>query len=372
VRNRARGKGEGSVYKRADGYWVAAVEAGRDAQGKRRKLRAVRARKADALDALDELRRQANLGVVPNRARTVGTYLDWWLSDVIAGTVTAGTLHEYRTRVKRITPVIGRVRLDRLTAADVQGLARRLAENYPRSPKTRAHTLATLRQALRWAVGADLIVRNPAEHVTVKRSAVRVDDTLTAEEAKAVLAAAAGDEEFGALWWLALTYGVRIGELMALRWADIDFGTEEMTVRRAATKTDAGHRTLPLTAEAKRVLQEHRRLGGERVSPIEGYVFCRPDGQPLYHQLVHNRWNDLLREAQVTHLCRNCGSDDRCSTSVRRFHASRHTAATMLLEAGIPLEVVSAILGHSTIGITADVYAKVRGDLKRRGLDRLS
>jgi integrase len=366
-----RGRGEGSIYKRADGYWVGQVEAGRGIGGKRRKARVVRARRADVVAALDELRRQVRLGVVPDNTRTVATYLEWWLSDVIAGTVTAGTLHEYNTRVKRITPVIGHVKLGKLTTAHVQHLANHLAKTYPRSAKTRAHTLATLRQALRWAVGADLIVRNPAEHVTVKRSAVKVDDTLTATDAKAVLTAAAGDVELGAFWWLALVFGLRIGELMALRWPDIDFTRDEMTVRRAATKTDAGHRTLPLIPEAKRVLQEHRQHGST-VAPLAGYVFCRTDGQPLYHQLVHNRWNDLLREAQVTHLCRNCGSGDRCSSSVRRFHVSRHTAATMLLEAGIPLEVVSAILGHSTIGITADVYAKVRGDLKRRGLERLS
>jgi hypothetical protein len=95
-------------------------------------------------------------------------------------------------------------------------------------------------------------------------------------------------------------------------------------------------------------------------------VFCRPDGQPLYHQLVHNRWNDLLGVAGVTHMCRNCGSDERCSSSVRGFHTTRHTAATMLLERGVELEVVSAILGHSNIGMTAGVYAKVRSDLKRR------
>jgi integrase len=366
-----RGKGEGSVYKRADGYWVAAVEAGRSDHGKRRKLRAVRARKADALEALDELRRKARLGVVPTL--TVASFLEFWLDDVIGGEVTAGTLHEYHTRVKRIIPVLGRIRLDRLTAADVQRLSKVLAANYPRSPKTRNHTLATLRQALRWAVGADMIVRSPAEYVKgPKLSPVKVDDTLLAEEAKAVLAAAATDVELGAFWWLAVAYGLRIGELMAMRWSDIDFAEDEMTVRRATTKSDAGHRTLPLTPEAKRVLQEHRSTGPTIVAPLAGYVFHRDNGQQLYHQLVHNRWNDLLRRASIKHVCRNCDSDDRCSSSVRRFHTSRHTAATMLLEAGVELEVVSAILGHSNIGITADIYAKVRLDLKRRGLSRLN
>jgi len=362
-----RGHGEGSIYRRADGYWVGAVEAPRRPDGKRRKLRVVRRRKADVLDTLDELRRQVRQGVIPDQTRTVTTYLDWWLSDVIAGHVTAGTLHEYRTRVNRITPVIGHVRLGKLTTAHVQHLANQLAETYPRSPKTRATTLATLRQALRWAVGADLITRNPAEHVSAPRSdTVRVDDTLEVDEAKAVLTAAAKDAELGALWWLALTYGLRIGELMALRWSDID--TDEMTVRRS--KTPAGVRTLPLIPEATRVLKAHRSQRGT-VAPIDGYVFCRPGGQPLYHQLVHNRWNDLLRAAGITHMCRNCDSDDPCSSSVRRFHVSRHTAATMLLEAGVELEVVSAILGHSNIGITAGIYAKVRSDLKRKGLARL-
>jgi integrase len=184
-----------------------------------------------------------------------------------------------------------------------------------------------------------------------------------------VLAAAAVDDELGAFWWLALTYGLRIGELMALRWSDIDTVEQEMTVHRS--KTQAGVRTLPLIPEARRVLAEHRRRNAAGVSPFQGYVFARPDGQPLYHQLVHNRWNDLLRAAGITHLCRNCGSDDRCSTSVRRFHMTRHTAATMLLEADVPLEVVSAILGHANIAMTAGIYAKVRSDLKRRGLSRL-
>jgi integrase len=370
--HKRRGHGEGSVYQRADGYWVGSVEAGRNLEGKRRKLRVVHRRKADVLAALDDLKRQVRDGVVPDRTRTLATYLEWWLTDVVEGTVTDGSLHDYRSRVARITPVIGHVRLGKLTAAHVQHLANRLAETYPRSPRTRAHTLTTLRQALRWAVGADLLARNPAETVRGPKTAIAVvDDTLTAAEAKAVLAAAEDDTDLGALWWLALSYGMRKGELMALRWPDIDLTGDEMTVRRATTKTDAGHRTLPLIPAARRVLVEHRRANAGAVAPIDGHVFTRPDGRPLYHQLVDRRWNDLLAKAKVSHVCRNCGSDDDCSTSVRRFHSSRHTAATLLLEAGVELEVVSAILGHSSIGITADTYAKVRSDLKRKGLSAL-
>jgi integrase len=366
-----RGRGEGSIYRRSDGYWVGQVEAGRYPNGKRRRARVVRARRVDVVDALDELRRHAQQGIVSDRTRTVATYLEFWLDDVIAGQIGAETLRDYRKRVRRINPHIGHVKLAKLNATHVQALVNELARRYPRSPGTRAGTLATLRQALRWAVGAQLIPRNPAEVATTGgRQAIKVDDTLTADEAKAVLAAADGDTEMGALWWLALTYGLRLGELLDLRWSDVDLKGGDLIVRRA--KTRAGVRTLPLIPEAKRNLQEHRRRAPARVQSIEGYVFPSRVGTKRTDKRTREKWNALLRQAGIKHVCRNCGSADACSSSVRRFHVSRHTAATLLLEAGVPLEVVSAILGHANIGMTADIYAKVRSDLMRKGFARLN
>lgn len=362
-----RGRGEGSIYRRADGYWCGQVEAGYTAGGSRRRLRVVRRRRADVLEAMDQLRRDAQQGIVGDRTRTLGAYLDWWLDDVITGNVAAESLREYRKHVARITPHIGKVKLAKLNAAHVQSLARELGRRYPRSPATRSSTLATLRRALRWAVGAQLIPRNPAEHVAnVRAPAARVDDALTADEAHAVLHTAEGDP-LRAFWWLALTYGLRLGELLDLRWSDVS--DDAVTVRRS--KTRAGVRTLPLTDEAKRVLREHRnRRSQPTVSSIEGLVFPSQLGVRRTQQRTRTDWNHLLTKAGIKHVCRNCDSDDRCSSSVRRFHSSRHTAATLLLEAGVPLEVTSAILGHSSIGITANIYAKVRADLMRKGLDQ--
>jgi integrase len=366
-----RGKGEGSVYK--DGaYWVGAVEAGRTPAGRRRRVRVVRKKRRDVLEAMDELRRDAAQGITGDRTRSVATYLEWWLEDVVAGEVAAESLREYRKRVARIVPVIGHVKLAKLNAAHVQALSREIGRRYPRSPTTRAQTMATLRRALRWAVGAQLIPRNPAEHIggAVRTPVAKVDDTLTADEAKAVLTCACQDTELGALWWLALTYGLRLGELLDLRWSDVDLKGGELTVRRS--KTRAGVRTLPLTSEAKRVLKEHRKaVTVTGLRSIEGLVFPSAVGTRRMPQRVRDRWNALLRQAGVEHRCRNCQSDDRCSTSVRRFHVSRHTAATLLLEAGVPLEVVSAILGHANIGMTADTYTKIRSDLMRKGLAKL-
>lgn len=270
-------------------------------------------------------------------------------------------MRDYRTRVARITGVIGAVRLGNLTKAHVQQLANRLVDRYPRSPRTRNMTLALLRQALRWAV-PELMAHNVADGVRGPRTApADVDDTLDAADAKAVLAQAEGDR-LGALAWLAVTYGLRKGELRRLQTGDIDLAGDVLTVTRA--KTRAGVRTLPLTPEARRVLTRHLR----RHAAIGGHVFTTPDGRPLSEHKVSDYWNDLLTRAGIGHLCRNCASDENCSTSVRRFHSSRHTAATLLLEDGVPLEVVSAILGHAKINVTADIYAKVRADLIRRRL----
>jgi integrase len=363
-----RGRGEGSIYRRADGYWVGSVEAGRTAAGGRRKARVVRKYRKDVVAALDDLRRSTSGAAIPDRGRTLEAYLGWWLDEVMAGRVTAGSLREYRTRVNRVAPVIGHVRLGKLSAAHVQHLANRLGERFPRSPRTVAYTLTTLRSALRWAVTAGLIPRNPAEGVTgpYRGQTAKLDDTLTADEAKRVLQAAE-DDDLRALWWLALSYGLRLGELIGLRWPDIDFANRELTVRKA--KTAAGVRTLPLVSEAERVLRAHQRHGARGVS-IEGYVFVTEHGTKLYDKIVYREWNDLLRRARVQHRCRNCNSTATCSTSVRRFHSSRHTAATTLLEADIPLEVIAAVMGHSSIVVTSSIYAKVRADMQRKGLTR--
>jgi integrase len=361
--HKARGKGEGSVFKRADGYWVGKVEAGRTPEGKRHRLTVVRRRKADVLAALDDLKRLAEQGVVPDRSRSLSAFLDWWLDTVVAGDVTESSLREYGKRCARIKRTIGHVRLDKLGPLHVQTFANTLAADYPRSPKTVASTLSTLKRALRYAVGAELLVRNPAEHVKPPRKAqaTKIDDAMTEAEAEAVLAAARDDDALGAFWWLAMTYGLRIGELMALLWSDVDLDGRTLTVRRS--KTAAGERTVTLTDDAAAVLRDHRRR--QKVISAAGLVFSRPDGRALSGQYIGPLWAELLTHAGVAHVCRNCGTDTPCSTSVRRFHASRHTAASLLLNRGVPLEVVSSILGHASLSITADIYARVRGDLVR-------
>lgn len=364
------------MYRRSDGYWVAQVDAGLDRQGRRRRPRAVRRTKRDALAALDELRRHADQGVTPERTQTVGEFVEWWLATVLPGTVKASTAEDYSYMARRyVVAHVGRVKLSKLTPQHVKSMLRAL-EDDGLSPRTRQYARAVLRRALRWAEQHGLVVRNVAALVDgPRKSATKLDDTLDAAGAHAVIDAAAGDR-LEALAVVVLRLGLRKGEALALRWGDIDLDAGTLTVRGTlkrgrdggglyvdTTKTSAGTRELPLVAGTAEALREHRRRqAAERLAlgPLwidSAHVFTTATGTPVDPRNVNRWWSALCERAGVGH---------------RRFHAARHTAATLLLEQGVPLEVVSAVLGHAGLAITADVYAKVGMDAKRRALATLA
>jgi integrase len=372
---RRRGTGEGSVYQRADGRWVAQVEAGLDRAGRRRRPRAVRRTKREALAALDEFRRQVDQGVTPERTQSVGEFLEWWLATVLPDTVKPSTVDAYADIVRLyIAPHVGRVTLAKLTPQHVKSMLRAM-ETDGLSPRTRQYARAVLRRSLRWAEQHGLVPRNVAALVDgPRKTGTKLDDTLDAGGAAAVIDAAAG-HRLGALAVVVLRLGLRKGEALALRWDDIDVDAGTLTVRGTlkrrnggglyvdTTKSDAGPRELPLVAGTAEALREHRRRqGAERlaIGPLwtdTGHVFTTATGTPLDPRNVNRWWSALCERAGVGH---------------RRFHAARHTAATLLLEQGVPLEVVSAVLGHAGLAITADVYAKVGMDAKRRALATLA
>lgn len=354
-----RGHGEGSVFQRADGYWVGSVEAGRYPSGARRRARVVRRTKKAVLAELDGLRRRAALGAV-GRDQTVDEFVGWWIENVAAHKVAESSLTAYQARHRCwMTPYrIGSVRLRKLSAPDVQQWMSEL-EGQGIAPASRNAARVLLSSALRYAQGVGMVERNVVSFVAGAKAGRRLDDALTAEEVEAVLAAARGDR-LEALWVLALTYGMRPAEMLALRWDDVDLGAEVLRV--AKSKSESGVRDLPLVAGTLEALRAHRRRQvAERVEagPLwhrSGQVFTLPDGLPLPRRTFNREWHTLLAKAEVAD---------------RRPYCTRHTAATTLLEAGVPLEIVSAILGHSGIAITADVYARVRSDLKRRALAKL-
>jgi integrase len=203
-------------------------------------------------------------------------------------------------------------------------------------------------------VDADTAQRG-AEATTPPRPVRKEIKPLSREQARALLEAAKGDA-LHAFYVLAVTTGMRNGELLGLQWRDVDLDASTLQVRRTVfngvvspPKTAAGNRTIRLTGLAGAALREHRLARAkERIS---GWVFPSRAGTPLSVHNVHNRsWKPLLGRAGLP-----------AST---RMHDLRHTCATLLLSRGVPVKVVSEMLGHASVSITLGTYSHVLPDMQ--------
>ena len=327
------------------------------------------------LDRLKTARECVGSGVVADDRRTTGEYLHWWADTVLPGTVKPTTLDSYRQVLNDyVIPSVGAKPLSKLSTPDVRTMLRHL-EDRGLSPRTRQYARAVLRRALQLALVDGLVTRNVAALVDgPKKGTTRLDDAMTAAEARRVLEAASGDR-LEALAVIILTLGLRRGEALALRWEGADLRNGTLTVNGTLSfvprqglvvstpKTMSGARTIPLVEPALSALREHKRRQAQEhllagsLWHDGGWVFTTPTGTPLDPRNVLRWWH---------------GITDRAGVGRRRLHAGRHTAATLMLDRGVPLEVVSAVLGHAGLAITADVYARPTADAKRRALETIA
>ncbi len=365
-----RGNGEGNIRQRKDGRWEASTLVP-ECDGTRKRHYVYGATRTEAQGKLDEIRQRVRSGQPAKDASgTLGAYLDRWLVDGL-GEHKPTTRENYKTMVrKHINPVIGSVRLDRLSPLDVQGLIN--AKRATHSASTVRLIFAVLHRALEQAVEWELMARNPAAKVKRPRAGAPHTRFLSAEEAEAVLTTARGTRLY-ALVAVALAIGLRRGEALALRWSDVDFVRGSLTVRRTLSrvggelvfttpKSDKA-RTVPLPEPSLRVLREHRQvLIAERLALGPAWedndlVFPSRLGTPAEPR-------NVLREFHAVVL--------RAGIPPARFHTLRHSCGALLVVQGVHLQVVAAILGHSDIRITSSVYAHVGEQLQRDAADRMA
>ncbi len=374
--SRRRGHGEGAVYfDEAKRLWVGAFQLPPDESGRRRRKYVRAKRKQDLLAKLEQARREAASGQpVPDQRRTTSEYLRWWCAEVLPGTVKESTAQDYVWLIEAyIIPAIGRHPLAQLSPEHVHSMLRAM-EKRGLSPRTRRLTRSILRRTLTTAERYGYVQRNVASLTDPpKIGSTRLDDALTAEEARAVLDAAAGDR-FAALAEVVLALGLRKGEALALCWEDVDFDEGTITVRGTlkskkgggwyvdTPKTSRSERVLPLVGSVRRALTGRRAIQEEERSSAGdswqeyGFVFTTRNGTPV------NEWN-AYRWWQRQTVAAGLGR--------RRFHAARHTTATLLHEQGVPLEVISALLGHASLAITADIYTGIGLKAKRAAAEQL-
>ena len=358
-----RGNGEGSIRKRGDGRYEARYTVLTAAGPKRKSVYGTR--REDVRDALSKaLSDQVDGIVCDDENMTVGEYFDQWLKKCVRGSVRQSTYDRDRILLeKHVEPILGARKLSKLSPLDLQSLYRdRLDAGLSTSTVHKIHVILhkALAQALRW----NMVPRNVSEMVKAPKPAPKEMYPLSPEEACGLLDAAREDK-FEALYVLAVTTGMRQGELLALRWSDVDLEDPEhatVSVRRTLTrnggrvafgepKTKKSRRSIRLTLQAAYVLREHLKRQLQEIEMLgdryedQGLLFATDSGRPINPSNLRQRsFLPLLKKANLPQI---------------RFHDLRHTCATLLLSQGTHPKFVQELLGHATIAITLDTYSHV-------------
>jgi integrase len=407
ARRRTRANGEGGIrHDKKRDRWVATITVGWEATvdgdghpSVRQVRRSVTGKtKAQVLQRMREAQGLIDQGIkVPPRTLTVAAMLDEWLEDILPGTVSPATEGQYADVVRLyIKPRIGQLRLKELAPSAVTRMLRdmeRPTASRPHGYSANSRRLARsiLRRALRWAQTEGLVTRNVAALAGAVHVSRPDGRTMTPEQARIFLDHIRGDP-LEAMYVVALSLGLRVSELLALGWDDVNFdpvdgSSPTLTIRRglkrikgqglviAGVKTRTSRRTVHLPAVAVRQLVGHRqRQRAERLA-FPGDWPDKPLGVDLVFRTVagtaldpSNVWHYLskaTRHAGAEYLDEN-RTRIRPGTGLGHWHPHelRHSAASLMLAQGVPLKVVSDVLGHSGITVTADIYAHIMAPLK--------
>lgn len=353
-----RPNGQGGIwYSQTEGRWRAQYT---DLQGGNRNLSAKT--EMEVTRKLDEAiaKRDAGvLGGLPSKTPTLGEWLDHWLTT--QDHLKPRTLERYGFDIeKRIKPLLGNTRLDKTSPVQIEGAYRKLLERL--SPSTVAHVHAVLRTAYKDAYRLGLVTTNVMDRVRAPRIERQEITPMPLDQAKHVLDAARAHGPLAyARWALALRWGPRQGEVLGLRWCDVDLKTGKVSIRQAAQrqkgkgivfvtpKSRAGRRSFILDDDTRRALITWRKVQAEeRLASVDwtdhDLIFTTRNGGPIEPGNDSRLWKRLLTDAGIRSF---------------RIHDARHTAATYLLECGVTERAVMEILGHSQISLTMNTYVHV-------------
>lgn len=354
-----RGNGEGSISKRSDGRWMARVSL---PTGKR--LAIYGKTRSEVSKKMSDVLSDVNAGKAVTTGRTtVKRYLEDWFR-AHKDRVRPSTADAYEVLLRlHAYPTIGRVQLTRL---DVHHLERMYAQKLEEglAPATVRQLHAILRNALDKAARVGTIARNPAALAKPPRVPRKPIHPLTLEQVRSLLKEAQGDRHEG-LYVLALSTGMRIGELLALQWRDVDLDADVLQVRKtlrhhrkgggwtmAEPNSKRSRRRIALSTTAVAALRAHRaRQATERLALVPAWedhdlVFPASTGMPMRANNLRRRsFRPLLAAAKLP--------------PKTRLHDRRHTAATLLLLQNVHVKVVSEMLGHSSVALTLDTYSHV-------------
>jgi integrase len=366
----------GYIVKRGPRSFAAVVYLGRDPQtGKeRRKWYSFKTRR-EAEGALAHLvGRVISGGTIPSTKIRVGEFLEGWLRDYVAAAVAPTTQASYRDTVRvHLAPALGHIPLSRLTPQAVQGyICDKLRRGL--STTTVRYHIAILHRSLAHAIKWGLLAHNSVDRVDLPRKARREIHVWDWEQIRLFLAEAKRSSSYYCLYLAAITTGMRQGELLGLRWKDVDLlagvASIQQTLyrlgKRLLVKEPKSNRSRRTVALAPILVEELRRMQQEQVARHQelgnayqdhGLVFCQPIGKPPHaHNIVRRDFREVMKNAGVPRI---------------RFHDLRHCHATLLLQQGVHPKVVQERLGHSSVSMTLDTYSHVVPGLQERAVTEL-
>lgn len=373
-----RGQGEGSIYKRPDGLWSARISVGKDENGKTKRKAFYGKTRKEVQDKMTEALNEINKGTfVEPSAMTVEEWFTFWLEEYKRNTVKLGTYQRYWYDFhKLIFPKLGAIKLKDLRVEMIQRFINEMHDG-GYAFKSVQSALAGISIALKQAVKNGMIVKNVAADVVLPRAKQATNrEIFTPQEQEQFVKHSKGTM-YGDAFILMLGTGLRIGELAALEWSDVDFDKGEISINKTLVavrkcgnvyakhhyvvdepKTKSSNRKIPLLPS---LIEALRGLKAEQEAielPCDtDSVFRNSHNRRFDPGTMRWHFKNLLKESDV----------QRTLTP----HSLRHTFATRGLEKGVPLKVMQELLGHSTMSMTADLYTHVLPDTKKDAIMKL-
>lgn len=383
---RSKANGEGTIYKFTKNnktYYRGMLSIGYDESGKLIRKSFTGSKKQDVVNKMAEYKTKNNNGLLPSNDKiTLQQWFHIWLFDFRINDLKPSSLERYEGIYRNYiyNSPIGKKALTNLRAADIQSYYNALTSS-GKSPSNIRMINKALKASLNEALKQNYIVKNYCDSITLPKVSKNEDIVVFTKEEQKNLILYLNGHKLKMLIVMALGTGLRQGELLALKWSDIDFANNTVSVSKSiklvylvdkdgnrkssileqTPKTKSSLRTIPVPSniidELKLYKEEQEKNSKNELYENNDIVFADDTGNYLDSRYLSKRYTKLLKEAKIDY---------------KKFHSLRHTYATRLFEAGIPIKTVQVLMGHSDIKTTMNIYTHVMPEEKTKAVEKLN